>query len=135
MYVYKGAYTPGSFYSASDSRFKHNIQKIDDPIGKLEQINGVYFDWRKDEFKEMQFSDRRQLGIIAQDVEKVLPEIVSEDNKGYKAVAYDKLTVVLVEAVKEQQKTIKSLQSENAMLKDRLDKLESAVSTLLPSQK
>ncbi len=119
MYVYKGAYTPGQFYSASDARFKTDIEKILDPLEKLDKLNGIYFNWKRDEYPEMEFSDQRQIGILAQDVEKVLPEIVGEDEKGYKAVAYDKLTVVLLEAVKEQQKMINELKAEIEELKKK----------------
>jgi hypothetical protein len=119
MYVYKGAYTPGQFYSASDARFKTDIEKIMDPLEKLNQLHGVYFNWKKDEYPDMEFSDKRQVGILAQDVEKVLPEIVGVDENGYKAVAYDKLTVVLIEAVKEQQKMINELKAEIEQLKKK----------------
>ena len=58
----------------------------------------------------MQLSNNHQIGVIAQEVEAVLPELVSEDENGYKAVAYDKISAVLVEAIKEQQKQIDELQ-------------------------
>ncbi len=54
----------------------------------------------------MNFDSERQLGLIAQDVEKIFPELVRTDDKGYKAVSYEKLTVILLESLKEQQKQI-----------------------------
>jgi hypothetical protein len=116
MYVYKGAYTPGSFYSASDARMKTGISIIEDALGIINQIHGVRFNWKRDEYPDRKFSEQTQIGVIAQDVEKVLPEVVSEDQEGYKAIAYDKLTAVLIEAIKEQQEQIDALKSENARL-------------------
>ena len=69
------------------------------------------------EFKNHNFPGGKQVGFIAQEVEKVLPEVVSTDSEGYKSVSYDKFSAVLVEAVKE-------LKKENDELKARLLKLE-----------
>ena len=82
-------------------------------------MQGVRFDWKKDEFKDKNFDSGRQVGLIAQDVEKVLPEIVKTDTAGYKSVAYDKLTAILVEALKEQQNEINELKAEINNLKKR----------------
>ncbi len=82
-------------------------------------MQGVRFDWKKDEFKDKNFDSGRQIGLIAQDVEKVLPEIVKTDTEGYKSVAYDKLTAILVEALKEQQNEINELKAEINNLKKR----------------
>ena len=61
------------------------------------------------------FKDSKQIGLVAQNVEEVIPELVSTDKKGYKAVSYDKLTAVLVEAIKE-------LKAENERLKGHLER-------------
>jgi chaperonin cofactor prefoldin len=81
------------------------------------KLNGVSYNWRSDEYKERGFSDRSQIGLIAQDVEETFPELVHTDTEGYKAVAYSKLTAVLVEAVKE-------LKAENEALKSQNDKIK-----------
>ncbi len=65
----------------------------------------------------MKFDKDRQIGLIAQEVEKVFPELVRTDDNGYKAVSYEKLTVVLLEGIKEQQKQIESLQNQIGELK------------------
>ncbi|MCP4582310.1 MAG: hypothetical protein GY839_11910 [candidate division Zixibacteria bacterium] len=96
----------------SDKRWKKNINTIPDALNKVNQLRGVSFDWRKDEFSDMNFSNGRQIGLIAQEVEAVIPELVRTDKDGYKSVEYADLVAVLIEAVKEQQKTIKNLQSE-----------------------
>jgi len=79
-----------------------------------------------------EFDNGIQLGLIAQEVEKIFPELVKTDNNGYKAIAYDKLTAVLVEGMKEQQKQIEIIQTgndglrrENATLKAELEQLKS----------
>ncbi|RLD90949.1 MAG: hypothetical protein DRJ09_02695, partial [Bacteroidetes bacterium] len=109
----------------SDRRWKTNITKIDNPITKLQNINGYYYNWKSSKDKS------RQVGVIAQEVESVLPEIVSTDENGYKSLDYSKLTPLLIEAVKQQQKTITELQQklqEMETLKQRLDKIEKLIS-------
>jgi hypothetical protein len=104
----------------SDQRFKKNLMPLTNVVDKLKQLNGVYFDWRADEFKDRGFSESRQIGLIAQDMEKVFPELVIAIEDGYKSVDYTMLTAVLVEAIKEQQAQIEALQSNNAELKAAL---------------
>ncbi len=70
----------------------------------LRELRGINFNWKDD----AQNTDI-QIGLIAQEVEKVLPELVSTDSEGYKSIAYGKLTAVLVEAIKEQQRQIEAL--------------------------
>jgi hypothetical protein len=117
LYVNGALYA--SSYSGSDKRWKKNIKPIKKAQSLVNQLQGVRFDWKKDEFKDKNFDSGRQVGLIAQDVEKVLPEIVRTDTEGYKAVAYDKLTAVLIEAFKEQQNEINELRTEINNLKKR----------------
>ena len=94
-----------AFYS-SDIALKENIINIPSPLEMIKKINGVFFDW-KDSFIESKggedgyFVRKRDVGVIAQDVEKVMPEIVGTRPDGIKAVKYDRLVSVLIEAVKE----------------------------------
>jgi len=90
----------------SDSRLKDNQINISTPIDKVKKLNGVEFDWNAGNYK-----GQHDVGVIAQEVEEVLPEAVSTDEDGYKAVAYDKLVPLLIEAMKEQQGLIESLQA------------------------
>ena len=96
-----------AFYS-SDKRYKENVKAIESPIEKVKAISGVTFEWNEKSHKE---TGKKDIGVIAQEVEEVLPEIVQTRNNGYKAVDYQKLTAVLIEAVKEQQKQIDELKS------------------------
>ncbi|RYE19686.1 MAG: hypothetical protein EOP51_19400 [Sphingobacteriales bacterium] len=97
-----GAVTASTgFACASDLRYKKNITPLQSSLQNILKINGVQYDWKQDEFPEQNFSDKKQLGFIAQDLEKIYPEMVFTDSKGYKSVDYARLTPVLVEAVKE----------------------------------
>lgn len=82
------------------------------------------FDWNVEEYPGMGLKDGRQIGLVAQDVEKALPELVSKDKDGYKAISYTKLTAVLVEAVKELKTENESLKTENAMLKKDIENIK-----------
>lgn len=101
----------------SDLMFKGNISVIDNATEKLMQIDGVTYNWRVDEYPEQNFSNKKQIGIIAQDVEKVFPEIVFEEKEGFKTVDYESLIPVLIESIKEQNYKIDSLNNEIIRLK------------------
>ncbi len=113
--------------SSSDKRFKKNITGITNALQLTDSLQGVYYDWRCNEFPERSFSSNRQIGLIAQDVEKVLPMVVNQDNEGYKSISYDKISALLIEAIKEQQTIIKSQD-------DRIKKLEQEMATLKDSK-
>lgn len=97
----------------SDLRLKDIIGTIDNPISKVLNLRGVYYK-ENQTAKDLGYdNDRTQVGVIAQDVEKVLPEAVTNapiDDK-YKTVWYEKLVPLLIEAVKEQQVMIEDLKS------------------------
>ncbi|MCH8328251.1 MAG: tail fiber domain-containing protein, partial [Candidatus Marinimicrobia bacterium] len=125
LYVTGDAGATGSFTSISDLRYKKNIRPLENALDKVLALRGVRYDWRVDEFADKKFSARPQIGVIAQEVEAVLPEIVTTGEDGYKGVAYSKLTAVLIEAVKAQQQQIVDLQAAVADLQDQV-KLASA---------
>ena len=102
-----GALTATDFNSASDENLKENIRTIEDPLTKVSEIRGVNFDWKE--------TQKSSMGVIAQEVEKVLPELVTDS--GTKTVNYNGLIGLLIEVVKEQQTQINSLN-------ERLSKLE-----------
>ena len=108
----------------SDMRYKRDIIPIDGALSKLSSIRGVYYDWKTDEFPNENFNEKRQIGVIAQEVEVHFPELLYVDNDGYKSVDYMKLSAVLLEATKEQQDIIEDLNSEVEELKNRLAKIE-----------
>ena len=98
------------FNATSDATLKTNIAPIENPLAILEKITGVSFDWKNYEGSAE--------GVLAQDVEKVLPNAVNTDSLGKKSVSYNNLIGVLIEAVKGQQKQINDL-------KDKLGGLSS----------
>jgi hypothetical protein len=87
-------------YSSSDRRFKENITPIENALDKINQIGGYEFDW-KEENKVEHGYEGHDLGVIAQEIEAIAPELVQNRENGYKAVKYDKLVSVLIEAIKE----------------------------------
>jgi Chaperone of endosialidase len=94
----------------SDYRYKKNIHPLENALAKLQQLNGVTYEMNRQAFPEWNFEDTRQYGLIAQEVEKIFPEMVKTiDTKGYKGVDYVKLIPVLIEAIKDQQKEIEEL--------------------------
>jgi hypothetical protein len=101
---------------ASDERFKQNITSIDSALKKLLQINGVEYEMKTKEFSKNHFTEGRQMGLLAQNVERVVPEAVNEKD-GYKGVDYARLVPLLIEAVKEQNKKIELQQVEIDNLK------------------
>jgi hypothetical protein len=103
---------------ASDERFKQNITAIQLPLQKLLQLNGVEYEMRVSEFAKNHFQTGRQMGLIAQNVEKVVPDAVQEKD-GYKGVDYAKLVPLLIESIKAQQQQIEALKQEVADLKRR----------------
>lgn len=94
-------------YASSDARLKDNIIPINNPIQKIEQIGGYEFDWND---KQGTYKGH-DIGVVAQEIQKVLPEIVTERDNGYLAVKYDKIVALLIEGIKEQQKQIDELRS------------------------
>jgi hypothetical protein len=96
-------------YASSDERLKDNIEVISNPIQKVQQLKGVTWEWNENA-DELQQS-LPNVGVIAQDVEKVLPQLVHDRENGFKGVDYAKLTGLLIEAIKEQQKQIDELKS------------------------
>jgi len=102
----------GEIGACSDIRYKENITHLSNPLSSVVSMNGFYYNWKKDKFPGMNFSDDRQIGFSAQEVEKLFPEIVMTDANGYKSVDYGRLTPVLVEAIKQQQQEIKELQEQ-----------------------
>ena len=95
-------------YASSDKRYKDNLQAITNPIDKVKSLTGYTFTWND---KHEQFNGNNDIGVVAQEVEKILPEIVDTRDDGYKAVKYEKMVALLIEAVKDQQTQIDDLKT------------------------
>jgi hypothetical protein len=95
-------------YYSSDKRLKDNIIKIDAALDKVNAIGGYTFDWNEESHKA---TGSKDVGVIAQEVEEIFPEIVQTRSNGYKAVNYEKLVPLLIEAVKELSEKVKILEN------------------------
>ncbi len=98
----------------SDLRLKRDLEKIPNACDMIDQLSGYYYFWKDGK------DSSRQVGVVAQEVEKVLPELVKTGSDGIKTVDYSKLTAVLIEASKEQNREIANLQA-------RIDRLEKMI--------
>jgi len=128
------------FYTTSDQRWKTNIKPIPNALDNVLKMQGVTYYLKVDEYPDKQFPDTKQIGFIAQELEKVYPEVVFTDKDGYKSVDYSKLTPILVEAIKDQQKIIQDqqkiiqqLQKENNQMKAEMKLLNEKVDNLINS--
>ena len=108
-------------YAASDKRLKNNIKPIENALDKVMSISGNTFDWNE----ELQDSHKgTDVGVVAQEIEAVLPEIVTTRDNGFLAVKYEKLVALLIESTKEQQAQIMEQDS-------KIKRLESLVEQML----
>tara|TARA_Y100001972_G_scaffold127421_1_gene184171 strand:+ start:431 stop:1507 length:1077 start_codon:yes stop_codon:yes gene_type:complete len=91
-------------YYSSDERLKENIEDLDGALDKVNKLRGVKFDWKElneEERSSIHSHEGQDIGVIAQEVQEVYPELVHEREHGYLTVDYVKLTAVLIQAVKE----------------------------------
>ena len=98
-----------AFYS-SDIRLKENIQPIQNALEKVESISGNTYDWKAG-YEEIHSHKGNDVGVIAQEIEEILPQIVTNRDNGYKAVQYEKIVPLLIEAIKELSAKIKELEN------------------------
>ncbi len=98
-------------YASSDKRLKDNIKPIENALDKVNKISGVTFEWNEISHKK---TGEKDVGVIAQEIEEILPELVDNRSNGYKAVDYPKLTALLIEAVKDLSNQVKELKDGTA---------------------
>lgn len=122
---------------ASDARFKQKIAPFTSLIDKFIQLQPVHYNWRTEQFPEKHFGKELSYGLIAQDVEKIFPDLVSSDENGYKMVNYSKLPLLSIQAIKELKEENEQLQkqqllisNENDLLKKKLEMVISKVEKL-----
>lgn len=121
----------------SDARLKRDITPFEPALEAMARLQPVNYYWRAKEFPERQFGDARTYGLVAQDVEQVLPELVVTTEDGYKAVDYSKLPLLTIQAIKElkakndgMQTTIASLQTELQAASDAGDEMRARLAAL-----
>lgn len=117
----------GTLTQSSDRRLKTNIQQLNNALSRVEQLNGYTYNWKEELKKDAQ----TQIGLIAQEVEAIFPEVVNTDESGIKSVAYQNLVPVLIEALKEQQKQINELKSINLKYESKVDILETKLDQIM----
>jgi hypothetical protein len=100
----------------SDERYKKDIVPIANALEKIEELNGYYYYWKEGA------DNQRQAGLMAQEVEKVLPEVVHTNAEGYKAVDYGKMNALLLQALKEQNTKVDALQKKVEELMKLMEK-------------
>jgi hypothetical protein len=121
------ALVTGAITACSDFRYKKDIKPLNNSLENIMKLEGVTYLWRTSEFPDKKFTDSLQIGVIAQQVEKIYPQLVFTDNDGYKSVDYSKFTPILLEAVKEQQKMIEQQKAELENQKKLLLELQSSL--------
>lgn len=129
FYVKGAAKVTGDFHcnsltETSDSTFKTDVVPLSKALQKTLKLEGVSYYWNYHEFPERNFSPELQIGVIAQEVELIYPELVKTDKNGYKSVNYTGLVPVLIEAIKEQQKLIDELKTTNTTQQEQINMLQ-----------
>ena len=126
------------YNSPSDLNFKTNITPITNALQKVKKLNGVYYDYDNTNYPNLDFSTDRQVGLIAQNVDTVLTEVTEYDSllQAY-TMDYARINALLIEAIKEQQNQIDSMNvlvtiqdSINTNLEDRLATLEACINNI-----
>jgi hypothetical protein len=130
-----GAAHASSFPTSSDVRLKQDVAPLTGVLDRLAKVRGVTFEWNDTYAALGRSTGRREIGVIAQELEAVFPELVTTwGDKGYRAVDYGRLTAVLIEALKElrveKETQIAVLEQKNADLEQRVETLEALVNTL-----
>jgi hypothetical protein len=103
--------------TCSDLCFKTDIERIRGALDKVSGLSGVLFRWRTEDFEDRGFPEGKHYGLIAQEVEEVLPEAVTSGPDGERSIAYAEMVPLLIESIKE-------LRAENHGLRERIDALE-----------
>ena len=122
-----GTIKANNISEASDIRLKRDVTPLNNSLQKVLQLRGVNYYWKSEEeiktvlgtHEKCQYPETKQVGVIAQEVEEVVPEVVATDAKGFKSVDYSKLVPVLIEAIKEQQNEIEELKKMVEELKNK----------------
>jgi hypothetical protein len=106
-----------NYTTVSDGRLKTNVIPVTDGLGIVNQLHPVFYDWDRSNPKASGFEDKHQVGFIAQEVEKVLPEVVNKGEDSYRSLEYGKIVSVVVAAVKELYNKVLGIDRELASVK------------------
>lgn len=120
----------GAYNNISDSRLKTNISPIKNALAGILQLRAVSYDWKKEEYTQFKFDDKRQIGFLAQELEKIFPEAVTLGADGFYTIAYSQLIPVVVQGIKEQQSEIENLKTENTQMKAAMEILAKEIEVI-----
>jgi hypothetical protein len=125
-FTFDGVVKAQMFMQISSRRFKDDVKPIEEPLEKISKLQGVRFTWNEAK------GGRKDIGFIAEDVAKVIPEVVAmeDDGKNARGVNYDHLVAVAIEGIKAQQTQIQTLEREKAELKSSLETLQTRLDRL-----
>ena len=116
-------------FQFSDKRFKKDIKPIESVSERIQKLNGYTYSFRTDEFKERLFDNKSHMGLIAQEVKEVFPELVTIDSKGFYAVDYQGMIPVLLEAAKAQAQITTDQKVQIEKQQQQIDELKTLVQT------
>ncbi len=118
----------GPYVDSSDVRFKKKIRTIDSPLEKVRNLRGVTYELRSEEFPKKNFGKETQMGWIAQEVEKVVPELVTTDADGFRAIAYARGSALVGQAVVELSDNVRDISDNVQNSTDTIRALSNTVS-------
>ncbi|MEQ8812094.1 MAG: tail fiber domain-containing protein, partial [Imperialibacter sp.] len=121
-----GSMIAGGFTATSDRRLKDEIEELPNSLSSVTKLRGVSYFWKEDT-KQFASDQSKQLGVIAQEIEIVFPELVTTHENGLKTVNYQGLIPVLIEAIKEQQKLIEKLMADLSDEKTTKEEMKAAL--------
>lgn len=130
-FLVSGTLKSNGITESSDIRWKKNIQTLENSLDKVLSLRGVNYEWKKEKSNKNNFEKGTQLGLIAQEVEIIVPEVVNTDNNGYKSIQYSHLVALLIEAIKEQQKIIETQKLTIANNSEDLKSLKAQVNSII----
>ena len=110
-------------FAGSDIAFKENINSLDNILPSLSKIRCISYNYKNDEYAHKNFPKNKQLGVVAQDIQAIFPELIRNDQDGDLQVNYSQLSTVALQAVKELSQLL-------TKANDRIDKLESDILSL-----
>jgi hypothetical protein len=119
-----------NYTAVSDGRLKTNVVPVTEALGIVNQLNPVFYDWDRSHPKASGFEDKHQVGFIAQEVEKVLPEVVNKGEDSYRSLEYGKIVSVVVAAVKELYSKVLGIDRELASVKADKTEVDAKVQKL-----
>ncbi|RTE54782.1 tail fiber domain-containing protein [Arenibacter aquaticus] len=114
----------GPFRSLSDGRCKTDVQQIQCSINTLKALRGVKFKWKENALTGSNPSKNQQWGFVAQEVESIIPDLISKDKQGRRSLSYSSIVPILVEGIKEQQLQLEAQTDRIAKLEHRLKAIE-----------